>query len=203
MEIWSKKFNIGNEGKVLYYFHWWQNWIENGISCVSAHGCPICYLLFLIMANCPRLTIVSPWHSFSLNIDTSNFNFPKLYIIIIIIIIIVIIIYRIEVKDLSTFYKMKNRHFNSSWNSCFQFCSDERLRSHTSNKLKITRVRTELCKGTLFLTGFRIYGTICPMNWGLPTLVFLLLRDYVLFFIKMSFSTLSAPIPPGLTSAVS
>ena len=149
MEIWSKKFNIGNEGKVLYYFHWWQNWIENGISCVSAHGCPICYLLFLIMANCPRLTIVSPWHSFSLNIDTSNFNFPKLYIIIIII-IIVIIIYRREVKDLSTFYKMKNRHFNSSWNSCFQFCFDERLRSHSSSELKINRVRTERFKGTFF-----------------------------------------------------
>jgi len=33
--------------------------------------------------------------------------------------------------------------------------------------------------------------------------MFLLLGEYVLFFIKIRFSTLSAPIPPGLTSAVS
>ena len=60
------------------------------------------------------------------------------------------LVYRREVKDLSTFYKMKNGHFNSSFNSYFQFCSNERLRSHSSNKLKINRVRRELFKGTFF-----------------------------------------------------
>ena len=60
------------------------------------------------------------------------------------------LVYRREVKDLSTFYKLKYGHFNSSFDSYFQFCSDERLRSHSSNKLKINRVRTELFKGTFF-----------------------------------------------------
>ena len=55
-----------------------------------------------------------------------------------------------EVKDLSTFYKLKSGTFNCSCNSYFQFCSDERLRSHTSNKLKINRVRAEHFKGTFF-----------------------------------------------------
>ena len=58
------------------------------------------------------------------------------------------LVYRREFKDLSTFYQLKCGHFNSSLNSNFQFCSDERLRSHSGNKLKIKRVRTELFKGT-------------------------------------------------------
>ena len=57
---------------------------------------------------------------------------------------------RREVKDLSTFYKLKSGNFNCSFNSYFKFCSDERLRSHASNKLKINRVRTEHFKGTFF-----------------------------------------------------
>ena len=32
----------------------------------------------------------------------------------------------------------------------FDFCSDKRLRSYSSNKLKINKVRTELFKGTFF-----------------------------------------------------
>ena len=32
----------------------------------------------------------------------------------------------------------------------FEFCSDKRLRSYSSNKLKINKVRTELFKGTFF-----------------------------------------------------
>ena len=60
------------------------------------------------------------------------------------------LVYCREVKDLSTFYKLKCGHLNSSFNSYFQFCSDERLRSYASNKLKINRVRTELFKGTFF-----------------------------------------------------
>ena len=60
------------------------------------------------------------------------------------------LVYRREVKDLSTFYKLKYGHCNSSFDSYFQFCSDERLRSHSSNKLKINRVKMELFKGTFF-----------------------------------------------------
>jgi len=60
------------------------------------------------------------------------------------------LVYRREVKDLSIFYKLKCGHFNSSFNPYFQFCSDERLRSHSGNKLKINRVRTELFKGASF-----------------------------------------------------
>lgn len=60
------------------------------------------------------------------------------------------LVYRREVKDLSTFYKLKCGYFNSSLKSYFQFCSDERLRSHASNKLRINRFRTELFKGTFF-----------------------------------------------------
>ena len=60
------------------------------------------------------------------------------------------LVYRREVKDLSTFYKLKSGNFNCSFNSYFQFCSDERLRSHASNKLKINRVKTEHFKGTFF-----------------------------------------------------
>lgn len=34
------------------------------------------------------------------------------------------LVYRREVKDLLTFYKLKCGHFNFSFNSYFQFCSD-------------------------------------------------------------------------------
>ena len=50
------------------------------------------------------------------------------------------LVYRREVKDISTFYQLKCGHFSSSFNSYFQFCSDVRLRSHSSNKLRINRV---------------------------------------------------------------
>ena len=54
-----------------------------------------------------------------------------------------------------------------------------------------------------FLTGFRIYGTIYQMSWGLPISVFLLLRNYALPSIMIRPLTLSALIPPGKKSAVS
>ena len=54
-----------------------------------------------------------------------------------------------------------------------------------------------------FLTGFRIYGTIYKMSWGLPISVFLLLRNYALPSIMIRPLTLSALIPPGKKSAVS
>jgi len=60
------------------------------------------------------------------------------------------LVYCREVRHLSTFYNLRSESFNSSFNSYFQFCSDERLRSHASDKLKINRVRTELLKGTFF-----------------------------------------------------
>ena len=87
------------------------------------------------------------------------------------------LVYRREVKDLSTFYKLKSGNFNCSFNSYFQFCSDERLRSHTSNKLKINRVWGRNILRERFLIGFHIYGTVSLMHWGQPTVVFLLLRD--------------------------
>ena len=40
--------------------------------------------------------------------------------------------------------------YNYSVERYFDFCSDKRLRSYSSNKLKINQVRTELFKGTFF-----------------------------------------------------
>jgi len=60
------------------------------------------------------------------------------------------LVYHGEVKDLSTFCILKSGNCNCSFNSYFEFCSDERLRSHASNKLKINIVRTEPFKGTFF-----------------------------------------------------
>ena len=62
------------------------------------------------------------------------------------------LVYHREVKDLSNFYKLKSGNFNCSFNSYFQFCSDDRLTSYASNKLKINRVRTEHFKGVTFVT---------------------------------------------------
>ena len=60
-------------------------------------------------------------------------------------------VYRRKVKDLSTFCKLKSGNFNCSFKSYFRiFFSDDRPRSHASNKLKINRVRTEHFKGTFF-----------------------------------------------------
>ena len=67
-------------------------------------------------------------------------------------------------------------------------------------------VRIELGRNFLrkhFLTGFRIYGTIYQMSWGLLISVFLLLRNYARPSIKIRPLTPSALIPPGQKSAVS
>ena len=61
------------------------------------------------------------------------------------------LVYRREVKDITTFYKLKCGYYNYSIGRYFDFCSDKRLRSYSGNKLKINMVRTELFKGT-FLT---------------------------------------------------
>jgi len=50
--------------------------------------------------------------------------------------------------QLTTFYKLKCGLFNYSVERYFEFCSDKRLRSYPSNKLRINKVRTELFKGT-------------------------------------------------------
>ena len=60
------------------------------------------------------------------------------------------LVYRREVKDITTFYKLKCGHYNYSVDRYFEFCSDKRLRSYSGNKLKINSVRTELFKGTFF-----------------------------------------------------
>ena len=60
------------------------------------------------------------------------------------------LVYQREVKDITTFYKLKCGYYNYSVERYFDFCSDKRLRSYSSNKLKINKVRTELFKGTFF-----------------------------------------------------
>ena len=60
------------------------------------------------------------------------------------------LVYQREVKDITTFYKVKCGYYNYSVERYFEFCSDKRLRSYSSNKLKINKVRTELFKGTFF-----------------------------------------------------
>ena len=58
------------------------------------------------------------------------------------------LIYQKEVRDLVIFYKLKCGHYNCSFDSYFQFCSDKRLGSSSSNKLRLNLVKTELFKGT-------------------------------------------------------
>ena len=58
--------------------------------------------------------------------------------------------YQREVKDIITFYELKCGYNNYSVERYFDFCSDKRLRSNSSDKLKINKVRTELFKGTFF-----------------------------------------------------
>lgn len=60
------------------------------------------------------------------------------------------LVYHREVKDFTTFYKFKCGYYNCAFDSYFEFCSDKRLRSYSSNKLKLNLVRTELFKGTFF-----------------------------------------------------
>ena len=76
--------------------------------------------------------------------------------------------------------------------------------THRETTERTRWVRIELGRNFLrkhFLTGFRIYGTIYQMSWGLLISVFLLLRNYAIPSIKIR--PLSALIPPGKKSAVS
>ena len=78
--------------------------------------------------------------------------------------------------------------------------------THQETTERTRWVRIELGRNFLrkhFLTGFRIYGTIYQMSWGLPISVFLLLRNIALPSIKIRPLTLSALILPGQKSAVS
>ena len=63
---------------------------------------------------------------------------------------LLLLVYRREVKDITTFYKLKCGLYNYSVERYFEFCSDKRLRSFPSNKWKFNEVRTELFKGTFF-----------------------------------------------------
>ena len=59
------------------------------------------------------------------------------------------LVYRREVKDITTFYKLKCGLYNYSVERYFDFCSDKRLRSYSNNtESKINQVRTGLFKGT-------------------------------------------------------
>lgn len=53
-------------------------------------------------------------------------------------------------RDFSTLYKLKYRYCNFAVQSHVELCSDEKLRSHLSNKLKLNKVRTELFWGTFW-----------------------------------------------------
>ena len=78
--------------------------------------------------------------------------------------------------------------------------------THQETTERTRWVRIELGRNFLrkhFLTGFRIYGTIYQMSWGLLISVFLLLRNYALPSIKIRSLTPCALIPPGQKSAVS
>ena len=78
--------------------------------------------------------------------------------------------------------------------------------THQETTERTRWVRIELGRNFLrkhFLTGFRIYGTIYQMSWGLLISVFLLLGNYALPSIKIRPLTPSALIPPGQKSAVS
>ena len=60
------------------------------------------------------------------------------------------LVYRREVKDLTTFYKMKCGLYKCSFESFICFCSDKRLRSFSEGKLKLGQCRTELYKQTFY-----------------------------------------------------
>jgi len=60
------------------------------------------------------------------------------------------LVYQREMKDLTTFYKLKSGYYNVPVDQYFKFCSDKRLRSYSNNKLKINTVKTELFKATFF-----------------------------------------------------
>ena len=73
------------------------------------------------------------------------------------------LVYRREVKDLVPFYKLNCGHYNCSFDSYFQFCSDRWLRSFSSNKLRLNLVKTELFKGT-FLNRIPYLWNNLPYN---------------------------------------
>ena len=112
------------------------------------------------------------------------------------------LVYRREVKDLTTFYKLKCGHFNFSINSYFQFCSDKRLRSHSSNKLKINRVRTELFKGTFFNRIPYLWNNL-PDELRTASASVCSFKRLCTTFYKHKVFDPERPIPPGLKSAVS
>ena len=55
------------------------------------------------------------------------------------------LVYQREVKNVMTFFKLKSGNFNLPGSKYFEFCSDERLRSYTRNKLKINSDKQNSC----------------------------------------------------------
>ena len=76
---------------------------------------------------------------------------------------LLLLVYQREVKDLVTFHKLNCGHYNYSFDSYFQFCSDRWLRSFSSNNLRLNLVKTELFKGT-FLNRIPYYWNNLPYN---------------------------------------
>ena len=77
------------------------------------------------------------------------------------------LVYQREVKGITTFYKLKCGYYNYSVERYFDFCSDKRLRSYSSNKLKINQVRTvRNYSKALFSIDHHIYGTTSLINSG-------------------------------------
>ena len=103
---------------------------------------------------------------------------------------------RSALSSLETFYKLKCGYYNYSVKRYFEFCSDKRLRSYSSNKLKINKVRTELFKGT-FSIDYHIYGTTCLINSGPLILAYHYLKNNVMSSIKRRASTLTTRMPLG------
>ena len=68
-----------------------------------------------------------------------------------------------EARDLVTFYKLNCGHYNCSFDSYFQFCSDKILRSFSSNKLRLNLVKTQLFKVT-FLNRIPYFWNNLPDN---------------------------------------
>ena len=60
------------------------------------------------------------------------------------------LLHRREIKDLTTYFKMRNGLYSSFIDFYVEFCSDTRLRSTVQGKLKIRKCRTALFRAKFF-----------------------------------------------------
>ena len=91
---------------------------------------------------------------------------------------------------------MKCGYYNYSVGRYFEFCSDKRLRSYSSNKLKINKVRTELFKGTFFNRLPYLWNNL-PEKLRTSNLSPSLLKNNVMSSTKRRASTLTNRMPLG------